>query len=191
MKSLFLLPVALAVLAARPEQPMPAGDWTVDTVHSSVVFRVKHMNTSYFKGSFAVISGTVSLDPSKPEAGSVQMTIPVDSVDTNNKGRDEHLKNADFFNAKENPEITFKSTKVAKKGEAFEVTGELAMLGKKKEMTITVEKVGEGKMENTPIVGYSTKFTIKRTDFGLGSKFDDKMLGNDVELWIDLELKQK
>jgi polyisoprenoid-binding protein YceI len=193
MKSLFLLPVALAVLAADPTPPVPAGpnDWTVDPVHSTVMFRVKHANASYFKGSFATITGAVTIDPAKPEAGSVQMTIPVESVDTNNKDRDAHLKNADFFNAKENPEITFKSSKIAKKGNAFDVTGELAMLGKKKEITIPVEKVGEGEMRGTPVAGFSTKFTIKRSDFGLGSKFDAKMLGDEIELWIDLELNPK
>lgn len=193
MKSLFLLPVALAVLAARPAQPVLPGehDWTVDTVHSSVAFRVKHANASFFKGTFDVVTGTITLDPAKPEAGSVQLTIPVESVDTNDKKRDGHLKNADFFNAKENPEITFKSTKIAKNGNALAVTGELAMAGKKKEVTIPVEKVGEGEMMGTKLAGFSSKFTIKRSDFGMTYGVDKNMLGDEVELWIDLELNPK
>ena len=191
MKSLFLLPVALAVLAARPAQPVPVGpnDWTIDSVHSSVGFRVKHANASFFKGMFAVIKGDVTLDPASPDASKVELVIPVDSVDTNDDKRDAHLKNADFFNAKENPNITFKSTKVAKKGEGFEVTGELAMAGKKKEVTIPVEKVGEGDMRGTKIVGFTSKFTIKRSDFGM--TYGGGMLGDDVELLIDLELNPK
>ncbi len=193
MKSLFLLPVALAVFATRPAEPaIPAEhDWTVDTVHSSVGFRVKHANASFFKGTFDVVTGTITLDPAKPEAGSVQLTIPVESVDTNDKKRDGHLKNADFFNAKENPEITFKSTKIAKNGNALAVTGELAMAGKKKEVTIPVEKVGEGEMMGTKVVGFAAKFTIKRSDFGMTYGVDKNMLGDDVELWIDLELNPK
>ena len=196
MKTLLLLPVTFALLALnQPADQTAAGatfgdhDWVVDSGHSSVVFKVKHANAAFFKGSFDVITGNVSLDPTKPEAGSVSLVIPVDSVDSNDKKRDEHLKNADFFNSKENPEITFKSTKVQKKGDAFEVTGELAMAGKSKTTTIVVEKTGEGEFYGKR-VGFGTTFTVKRSDFGMTYGIDKNALGDEVTLMIDLELTQ-
>lgn len=192
MKSLLLVPFAFACLwpttaVVEPAAPRGEHDWVVDGVHSSVVFRVKHAGASWFKGTFDTIEGTISLDRSKPEGGSVQLKIPVDSVDTNNKQRDDHLKNQDFFKSKENPDITFKSTKIAKKGEQFEVTGDLAMAGKTKSITIPVEYVGEGEMQGKRI-GYSTTFTIKKADFGM--TYGGPALGDDVTLMIDLELIQ-
>ncbi|MFN9948019.1 MAG: YceI family protein, partial [Planctomycetota bacterium] len=113
MKILLAVPFALA-LVCLPATPSghAAGpnDWTVDGGHSSVTFRIKHMGASWFTGAF-------------------------DSVDTNSEGRDDHLKNADFFNAKENPEITFTSTAVKAKGDDLEIAGELAMAGKSKAIT--------------------------------------------------------
>jgi polyisoprenoid-binding protein YceI len=191
MKTLLLVPLLLAVPALAPSgSPAPSGpnDWQVDGVHSSVVFKVKHANASWFKGTFDVVTGTVTLDPAKPETGSVTLTIPVDSIDTNDKKRDEHLRHTDFFGSKENPEITFKSSKIAKNGAALAVTGELAMAGKKKEVTIPVEKVGEGDMMGKRVVGFSSTFTIKRSDFGMTYGVDKNMLGDEVTLMIDLEL---
>lgn len=194
MKTLLLcLPFSLALLgtpAAGPHAGAPLGDhdWKVDAVHSSVVFKVKHANASWFKGAFDKIDGAVTLDPSKPEAGSVQLTIPVDSVDTNDEKRDAHLEGPDFFNGKENPEITFRSSKIAKRGDQLEVTGTLAMAGHEKSITIPIEKVGEGEFHGKR-VGYSTTFSVKRSDFGM-TYGEEKVLGDAVTLMIDLELVQ-
>lgn len=194
MKTLLVIPFALALLPLSTPSTGAAvlrgdTDWSVDAGHSSVVFRVKHADAAWFKGSFDMIEGSVSLDPAKPEAGSVTLKIPVDSVDSNDKKRDDHLKNADFFNSKENPDITFKSTKIAKKGDALEVTGDLAMAGKSKSVTIPVTFVGasESKMMGKR-AGYSTTFTIKRSDFGMTYGVAQNALGDEVTLMVDLEL---
>jgi polyisoprenoid-binding protein YceI len=156
------------------------------------VFRVKHANASWFQGTFNKIEGQITLDPSKPEAGTVAMTIPADSINSNNQKRDDHLKGPDFFNSKENPTIAFTSTKIAKKGDAqFDVTGDLQMAGKKKSVTMTVEKTGEGEMMGSKVTGWMTTFTIKRSDFGMKYALDKGMLGDEVTLMIALETKQK
>ena len=125
----------------------------------------------------------------KPEAGSVKLTIPVASIDSNDAKRDEHLKAPDFFNAKENPEITFTSSKIAKKGDAFEVTGKLAMAGKSKEITIPVEFTGTGEFYGKR-AGFMTTFPIKRSDFGMTYGVGEKSLGDEVVLQIALETVQ-
>ncbi|MEO6594285.1 MAG: YceI family protein [Planctomycetota bacterium] len=192
MKTLLLLPLA-GLLFALPETdtasslPLGEHDWAVDGAHSSVVFRVKHANASWFQGTFDKISGQVSLDPAKPEAGSVTLTIPVDSVDTNDGKRDDHLKGPDFFNSKENPSITFASTKIAKKSDTmFDVTGDLAMAGKKKSVTLAVEKTGEGEFYGKR-KGWMTTFTIKRSDFGMTYGIDKNVLGDEITLSVALE----
>ncbi|HZN38741.1 MAG TPA: YceI family protein [Planctomycetota bacterium] len=196
MKTLLLLPVAFALFTIPGHgdhaAAVPPGDndWVVDGVHSSVVFRIKHANASWFQGTFDKVEGQITLDPSKPEAGSVTLTIPVDSIDTNDKKRDEHVKGPDFFNSKENPSIAFASTKIAKKGDTqFDVTGDLQMAGKKKSITMTVEKTGEGEMMGK-VVGWMTTFTIKRSDFGINYALDKGTLGDEVTLMVALETKQ-
>jgi polyisoprenoid-binding protein YceI len=194
MKTLLLLPLSFALFAlptapSAPSAPRGDHDWTVDGGHSSVVFRVKHANASWFQGMFDKVDGKVTFDPAKPEATSVQLTIPVDSVDTNDQKRDAHLKNQDFFNSKENPEITFRSTSIKAEGAVLQVTGELAMAGKTKTVTIPVEKTGEGEFYGKR-VGFSTTFTIKRSEFGMTYGVDKNVLGDEVTLMIDLELTQ-
>jgi polyisoprenoid-binding protein YceI len=194
MKPLLLLPLSFALFAlptapSAPSAPRGDHDWTVDGGHSSVVFRVKHANASWFQGMFDKVDGKVTFDPAKPEATSVQLTIPVDSVDSNDAKRDAHLKNEDFFKSKENPEITFKSTKVAKKGEMLEVTGELAMAGKSKTVTIPVEFTGTGEFYGKR-AGFMTTFTIKRSEFGMTYGVDKNALGDEVTLQIALETIQ-
>lgn len=195
MKALLLLPVTLAAFALPRHDvaiaaPLGDHDWAVDPVHSSVVFRVKHANASWFQGTFDVVNGKVTLDPAKPETGSVSLTIPVDSVDSNDKKRDDHLKNADFFNGKENPNITFASSKIAKKGDkTFAVTGDLAMAGKSKSVTIDVEWTGDGEFFGKRR-GFMTTFTIKRSEFGMSYGVDKNALGDEVTLQVALETVQ-
>jgi polyisoprenoid-binding protein YceI len=190
MKSLLLFPVLFAALTVpSTERPAPAGDhdWVVDTSHSSVVFRVKHAGISNFYGAFDEIRGTVSLDPQAPEKGKVAIEIPVDSVDTRDAKRDEHLKGPDFFNGKENPVIAFTSTKIEKQGEGLAVTGDLELAGKKKSITMMVEKTGEGDFFG-PRIGYEAKFTIVRSEFGMNYGVAKNALGDEVALMIGLEL---
>jgi polyisoprenoid-binding protein YceI len=193
MKTLFLLPAALIAAALPfPRQPttaLPLGehDWVVDASNSSVVFRVKHANAAFFMGTFDKIEGKLTLDPANVGDGSVSLTIPVESVDTNNERRDGHLKSPDFFKAKENPTIAFTSTGIERDGAKLRVAGELSMAGVKKAITMAVEKVGEGEFHG-PRVGYTTTFTVKRSDFGMTYGLDGNVLGDEVTLMIGLEL---
>lgn len=194
IKTLLLVPAAFAALTTLPTSaPAPAAgdhDWVVDGVHSSVIFKVKHANCSWFYGAFKQVAGSVALDPSKPEAGSISVEIAADSVDTRDEKRDGHLKGPDFLNVKENPKITFTSSKIAKKGDGFEVTGELSLVGKKKPLTVLVTKVGEGEFMGAR-AGFETSFTIKRSDFGIDYGVAQKALGDEVTVMLALETTKK
>jgi len=114
----------------------------VDPVHSFVVFRIGHANIGYVWGRFNDPAGSFTLDDADPAKSSFEIEIKVANVDTHQPKRDEHLQTPDFFNAKQYPTITFKSTSV-KKGSAantLDVTGDLTMHGVTKSVTIPVER---------------------------------------------------
>jgi len=144
-------------------------EYTVDAVHSAAIFKVKHMGASYSYGQFTDIAGSFSFDPATPEASSVEVTIQAESVNTHNEMRDRHLKGPDFFNTKEFPTLSFKSTAWKKTGDGtYDVTGELQIAGKSKTITVPVEHVGDGKdPRGNELTGFHTTFTIDRTVFGI------------------------
>lgn len=195
MKTLLLLPAILVAVAMPvvepvvPSQPLGEHEWVADAGHSSCVFRVKHANASWFMGTFDKVEGKATLDASALDKGSVELTIATESVDSNDKQRDGHLMSPDFFNGKENPEITFKSTKIKAAGKDLEVTGDLSMAGKTKSITISVVFVGEGESRGLRR-GYITRFAIKRSDFGMTYGVKKNMLGDDVHMTVSLELVQ-
>ena len=163
-----------------------AGSYKVDGVHSSVMFRVKHLDTSYAYGRFNAISGTFAIDEADPAKSAFDFTIKAESVDTGNAGRDTHLK-GDFFDAKQFPNITFKSKTVTSAGKnVYEVAGDLTFHGVTKPITVTIEHTGSGKdMKQTPIAGIESVFTIKRSDFGIKTMVGP--IGDDVKVFLSSE----
>lgn len=193
MKSLLLLSVfallpagfLLRTPAASATSASDATTYNIDPVHSSAIFRIKHMNTSAFYGRFNKVTGTVTYDEAKPESSTISVEIDADSIDTNNSGRDKHAKSPDFLNAGEFPTMTFKSTKVAKKDKKLSVTGDLTFHGVTKPITVDVDVTGSGDMRGTKIVGFETMFDFKRSDYGVKGMLD--ALGDDVHMMIGLE----
>lgn len=164
-----------------------SGAYTVDAVHSTVIFRIKHMNAGYSYGRFNDLAGTFLLDDARPEASSIAITVQTESIDTANEKRDQHLRSPDFFSAKEFPTITFKSTQVKKSGSAFEVVGDLTLHGVTKPVTATVEPSGTGKgRQGESLAGLEARFTIKRSDFGM-TTYLPTALGDEVNLIVALE----
>lgn len=185
-----LIVSALGLLAFAPTAPAPtvaAGSYNVDGTHSFVNFRCKHMNTSYAYGRFDKVSGTIAFDDAKPEASSMNIEVSTDSVSTGNGKRDGHLKSADFFDAAQFPKATFKSKSFKKSGEnTFDVTGDFTLRGTTKEVTVKLEKTGQGKGQGgADLIGFETTFTINRLDYGV--KFMPDNLGTDVRITVALE----
>lgn len=176
-----------ATLAACLAAPAIAATYKVDTVHSTVIFRVKHANASYAYGRFNNITGSFTIDAAKPAASSFDFTIKVDSIDTGAPDRDAHLKKTDFFNAAQFPTITFKSKKVAAADKGtFDVTGDLTMHGVTKPITVKISHTGTAPgMRGGEIAGIESTFTIKRSDFGM--KGGMGMLGDDVTVTVSSE----
>ncbi len=157
----------LCATVAFAVQPGAAETYKVDPVHSSVLFRAKHAGASYVWGRFNDPSGTFVLDKADPTKSSFSGEIRVANVDTHNEKRDAHLKSPDFFNAKQYPTITFKSTSVAKgEGNFLEVTGHLQMHGVTRSVTVPVELTGTGEFPpGTKRAGLEATFVVKMSDF--------------------------
>ena len=160
-------------------------DYTIDTAHSGVVFKISHSDLNWIYGRFNDFSGEFTIDPSDPSKSSFTMKIKPESVDTNQTKRDGHLRGPDFFNTKQFPSMSFKSTSVKPIEGGYEVTGEFTMHGQTKPITINLKggKTVSGKMGQR--TGYTAEFALKRSEFGI-SKFSP-MLGDEV--WVSVSFQ--
>ena len=140
-----------------------ATKWNLDTAHSEITFKVRHMMISNVKGAFNTFTAEVEAEDDTFKNAKVSATINVDSIDTNNADRDTHLKSADFFNVEQNPTITFESDSLAD-----DVTGHLTINGVTKPVQLEVEfgGINQDPWGNTK-AGFTFEGKIKRSDFGL------------------------
>ena len=146
-----------------------SGAYAFDKAHSFIGFKVKHMGLIEVPGFFRDFTGTVNFDAKDISKSTVEFTAKVTSVDTGVAGRDNHLRTADFFEVEKYPEMTFKSTKVEKKGDAWMLTGDLTLKGVTKSVTFPFQISGwlppdqrsGGKM------GITAETMINRRDFGV------------------------
>jgi polyisoprenoid-binding protein YceI len=167
--------VLLAIVAAVAFSSVHAADeYEYDLVHSSISFKARFLDISWIHGRFNDVSGMFVLDRDDPSKSSFRLSINVDSVDTANEARDEHLRQPDYFDTKQFPTIEFVSTKVRSIDGGYEVTGDFTMHGVTKEITFPfvggeeVEKMGAQR------VGFGTELRLKRSDFD----FDPAAIGN-------------
>jgi polyisoprenoid-binding protein YceI len=178
--------LSAAVFAMLPVVTQGADTYTADAVHSSVVFRVKHMNTSNFWGRFDSVAGSFTLDEADPTQTKLTFTVKAASVDTNNPARDNHLKGPDFFSAVQYPEIKFTSESVSKTAKGLEVKGSLTFHGVTKPLSFILTPVGSGKdMRGNPTAGIDANFVVKQSDFGITKMA--AAIGDDVSVWVSIE----
>jgi polyisoprenoid-binding protein YceI len=168
------------------------GNYDIDPRHSYIGFRVMHMGLAEVPGSFRDFSGAINYDGNDVSKSSVNFTAKVTSIDTGVVPRDNHLRNADFFEVEKYPEMTFKSTKVEKKGKNWEVTGDFTLKGVTKQITIPFTLNGMLKDDKGNVkMGISAQTTINRQDYGVkyGNKLPDGTLALSDIVKIDLQLE--
>ncbi|MDX1933701.1 MAG: YceI family protein [Capsulimonadales bacterium] len=181
--------------AAQPAKNVkPAdltGTWAVDKAHTDISFSVMHLGVSKTRGRFTDFDGTLTVDGVRPEKSSVVFTIKVDSIDTGNKDRDNHLRGKEFFDVATYPEITFKSTRVQKKGREYAVTGDLSLHGVTRPVTLTfVPSNPQVSFDKKLHAGLETRTRINRMDYGL--KWNaliegTQVVGADIDIDINFE----
>jgi len=184
MKTSILIP--LTALCSAAFAARGADTFKIDPVHSSVLFSIKHLGVTDFYALFNDMSGTVTFDKADPAKSSVELTVPVESLNSRNPKRDQHLKSPDFFNAKQFPTLSFKSKKVEASGDIYKISGDFTLHGVTKPITIEFKKGAEGKgMEGEVRGGGETRFTIKRSNYGM--TFMQGALGDEVNIIVSVE----
>lgn len=191
MKRFVLLSLACALLASafvsltRANANSPSTTFTIDKVHSTIVFRIIHLDAGPFWGRFNQPEGSFTFDG---DDLTMDVTIRIANVDTANKMRDDHLRSADYFNAEEFPRATFKSKSASKTGEnTWNVTGDLTIRGTTRPVSLVMTKVGESHNPDPQIghrVGIEGELPLKRSEFGIGQP---EGLGDDVRMIVALE----
>ena len=168
--------------------------WNLDSTHSVVEFKVKHMMISNSKGQFTTVTGTLSLDEADLTQSSVEAAIEIASVQTGDEGRDVHLQAADFFDAEQFPTMQLKSTHIARKSDGeLVLTGDLTIKGVTRSVQFAVEGPSPATKDpwgNTRI-GVAATTKINRKDFGLtwnaALEAGGLMVSEDVRIALDLE----
>jgi polyisoprenoid-binding protein YceI len=146
------------------------GTWEIDSVHSTVGFSVKHAMVSTTRGHFAAFSGGATIDAANPEAATSWLEIDATSVQTGNEMRDGHLRSPDFWDAENNPKITYKSTSAKLDGDKLITIGDLTIKGKSAPVEVTWEFNGvvtDAATQGITKAGFDGTATLNRGDWGL------------------------
>jgi len=184
MRKRFLMSMLVVAMTGVFSSAAWAQAFKVDSVHSNASFRVKHLNTSYAYGRFNDIAGTFTLDG---DNSTITIMVDTKSVDTKNEKRDNHLRGPDFFNVKQFPEMSFKSTKAKADGDKIEFTGDFSLHGVTKSITVVLAKTGEGPgmAPGSTVAGLEGSFTIKRSDYGMTNMVGP--IGDEVTITVAFE----
>lgn len=168
-------------------------NWQLDGAHSEIEFKVRHMMISTVKGQFKNFEVNVQNPNDDLSQGQVEVKIEVDSIDTKNEQRDQHLKSSDFFDGATNQYITFQSTNIAVvDDENFKITGNLTINQVTKSITVDAEFGGMAKDPwGNDKVGYTVNGKINRADFGLtwnaALETGGVMVSDEVKFTADLQ----
>jgi polyisoprenoid-binding protein YceI len=172
---------------------MAKQNWSIDTTHSEIQFKVKHLMISTVTGQFNKFNGTVETQGDDFTTAKVHFTADIDSISTNNEQRDAHLKTGDFFDAGNHPQLTFDGDKLEKiDDENYKLHGTLTMRGVSKQIVLNVEFGGTTKdpWGNTR-VGFSVTGKINRQDFGVSfgavTETGGLLLGDDVKVFANVQ----
>ncbi len=144
-----------------------AGTWTIDPIHSNVEFVARHMMVSKVRGRFRTFSGTV-VTGENPLESSVTAEIDLNSIDTGQEQRDNHIRSADFFEAENYPTMTYRSTSLRRSGDDYVLDGQLTLKGVTKDVPLKLELNGFGPdAYGGTRAGFTATGEINRKDFGV------------------------
>ncbi|MBP0578446.1 YceI family protein [Labrys sp. LIt4] len=190
MKRSFQVTVAALLCSAGLSSAASAGDlYDLDPDHTQTVFHIDHLGYSTVTGSFRQLKGVLTLDEAHPEQSLVEATIEASSVDTGIPSRDEDLKSSEFFDITRHQTLTFRTTKVKRRGpRSADLSGELTLLGISKPVTLrtTFNRIAPDPLRNNRVVaGFTATTTIRRSDFGM--KAFIPLIGDVVRIDINAE----
>ncbi len=191
------LPVALALIIALSSICLPSyaqDKWKIDPRYSRADFTIAHMVVSTLHGTFSKVDGNVNFDGKDLNHACVLAKIDMASVDTGIGARDDHLRNADFFNVAKYPTMSFQSKRVeALKNGKFKIVGTLTLKGISKEVTLDADSLQNKSLANAGQVLLTKATTeINRKDFGItyNALLDNggTMIGDKVDITLNIAL---
>jgi polyisoprenoid-binding protein YceI len=171
------------------------GKWKFDKAHTKIQFTATHMKISEVTGQFKSFSGTIMSEEKDFTDASVEITIPVSSVDTDNEKRDNHLMGEDFFNAEEYPNIKFKSESLSKvKEDHYKLKGKLTIKDVTKTVELDVKYMGTVEAMGATRAGFKVSGEIDRFDYNVDwdrSFGKGLIVGRKIGIKADVEIMKK
>lgn len=185
-KTIFIAAALVALLAFKPAEQ---STWSLDKVHSKLGFMISHMMVSDVEGWFKKFDATITCTKDDFSDATVEMTGEAASINTEDEGRDKHVRSADFLDVEKFKTLTFKSKSFVKvKDNNYKVTGDLTLHGVTKEVVLdAVARTGTNPMNKKTIAGFKISGVIKRADFGVGATIPAAILGEDVIIIANTE----
>lgn len=166
--------------------------YKIDTAHSEILFKVKHLMITTVTGQFTSFDGTLTADAEDFSDAQVKFTADINSINTRNEQRDAHLKSNDFFNAEQYPQLSFTSTAFTKSGDGYLLTGNLTIRDVTRPVELKV--VYNGTMVDPwgqTKVGFEAEGVIKRKEFGLNwdavTEAGGVVVSDDVKLQLNVQ----
>lgn len=167
--------------------------WTIDPTHSEITFKVKHLVISTVTGKFKTFDAAIESEADDFEDAKITFEADINSIDTGNEDRDNHLKSDDFFNAEEHPKLLFESTSFKKIGDGeYKLIGDLTIRGNTKTIELDAEYGGtvEDPYGNTK-AGFDVTGKINRKEFGLTwsavTEAGSVVVSDDVKLNLNVQ----
>ncbi len=191
---------ALLVVGAGASHPAraEAARYALDPEHLTVAFLVEHIGYAKTLGAFRKASGSFSYDEASGALGDVRVVVETASVDTALAARDGHLRKADFLDVARFPTMTFTANRATRRGERdYRIEGELELLGRKRPLVLEATL---NKLERYPIgpslakpfvAGASARGRFRRSDFGMNYGVVNGLVGDEIELIIELEARRQ
>jgi len=188
--------VILIAFSTLTVNAQDATKWNVDKSHTSVNFSINRF-FSEITGKFTDFDSSFNFDANNLKGSKTEFTVAVNSVNTANEKRDQHLQSADFFDSETYPKMTFTSTKFEKKSDAdYLIYGKLTIKDQTKDVVLPMKITGE--MEHPMakgvfILSVAINATINRTDYGVGTGnwATKTVLGDEVKINIPIDLVRK
>ncbi len=192
---LTLIIPAFAFLLISASTTLAADKYAIDPVHCHIGFSVKHLVINNIKGRFNDYTGAIVYDEQDITKSSVEITIKTASINTDFKFRDDHLRAPDFFDAVKYPEITFKSTRIEKRGAAYAAVGIFTLHGVAKEIMLPFKVNGKSNFQGETHLGVEATIVIDRRDFGMTwnatLESGGLVVGNEVTIELNIEAIKK
>jgi polyisoprenoid-binding protein YceI len=185
MKKILLSTATLFLLAGASF----AQDWNMDKAHSQVFFGIGHMGINEIHGTFGTVAAKITSSKDDFSDAAIEFTADINTIQTGNEQRNNHLKSETFFDAAKYGTLTFKSTSFTKTGDkTYKVVGDLTFHGITKSVTLDATLNGTAtNMQKKPLAGFKVTGTVKRSDFNIGTGMPAGMLSDDVSLLANTE----